>query len=330
MALDRDESPWDFGMNFALLPYTQVEYDITVQEEDEGYILATNRLKGDGGTYRLQWSNGVKYKGFSAGASLQYNFGNMINNRRVEFDSLQHSFDTEFLDETRVSGISWNFGLMFTHDFKEKNDKGDLVPSGKRLIFGMQGHSANGINTKSSNLYTRSNFTSYSPNPVIDTLSNVADLKQKLTLPAEFTFGVTYEEINKLKLGVEYGLGQWSQYENPAKPENLLNSGRFAVGLEYLPDATSYNSYTKKMYYRAGFFTGTDPRAIDGEQLKQTGISIGVGFPIFMPRQQLSFFDLSLELGRIGVKDVIRENYAKLTFGFTLNDNTWFFKRKFN
>jgi hypothetical protein len=141
---------------------------------------------------------------------------------------------------------------------------------------------------------------------------------------------VTYQEVNKLRLGLEYSIGQWSQYDNPAKPETLQNNNRLAIGVEYLPDYTSYNSYAKKMYYRGGFFTGTDPRSVNGEQLKHTGVTLGIGFPIIMPRQQLSFLDLSFELGRFGVKDVLQENYAKLTLGFTLNDNSWFFKRKFN
>lgn len=330
-ALDRSRSPWDFGMNFALLPYTQVGYDVTVQDiDEEGFELATNRLKGDGGTYRLKWNNGFKYKGFSAGFSLDYNFGKLINNRKVEFDSLEHAFNTEFLDEVSVSGLTWNLGLMYTHDFKEQNSKGDLIPNGKRIIFGAHGHSGQRISTNSSNLYVRSNLFSYSPNPVIDTLSFVTDLNQKMTLPAEFTFGITYEEVNKLRLGIEYSIGQWSQYENPAKPEPLKNNNRLAIGIEYLPDVTSYNRYAKKMYYRAGFFTGTDPRSISREQINHTGITFGLGFPIIMPRQQLSFFDVTFELGQFGVKDVLQENYAKLTIGFTLNDNSWFFKRKFN
>lgn len=330
-ALDRSDSPWDFGMSLALVPYTQVGYDVTVQDiEDDGFKLATNRLKGDGGTYRLQWGNGLKYKGFAAGASLNYNFGKLINNRRVEFDSLSHSFSTEFLDEMSVSGLTWNLGLMYTHDFMEKDDSGKIVKSGKRLIFGAQGHSAQQIGTNSSNLYVRSNVVSYSPNPVIDTFSFVTDLEQKMRLPAEFSFGITYEDVNKLRIGLEYSLGNWSQYNNPAKPETLMNNSRLAVGFEYLPDATSYNSYSKKMFYRAGFFTGTDPRSVNNEQIKHAGITLGLGFPIIMPRQQLSFLDINLELGQFGVKDVLQETYAKLTLGFTLNDNSWFFKRKFN
>ena len=40
--------------------------------------------------------------------------------------------------------------------------------------------------------------------------------------------------------------------------------------------------------------------------------------------------NLSFELGQMGVADVLQERYVKLTVGFTLNDNSWFFKRKFN
>jgi hypothetical protein len=51
--------------------------------------------------------------------------------------------------------------------------------------------------------------------------------------------------------------------------------------------------------------------------------------PVILPRQQTSFVNLALEIGRIGADSPIEETYFRLSAGFTLNDNTWFYKRRF-
>ena len=69
---------------------------------------------------------------------------------------------------------------------------------------------------------------------------------------------------------------------------------------------------------------------INGVQLEQYGFTLGLGMPVVAPRQTTSYIHLGIELGRFGTSDVLQENYARINLGFTLNDNSWFFKRKFN
>lgn len=59
------------------------------------------------------------------------------------------------------------------------------------------------------------------------------------------------------------------------------------------------------------------------------GVSIGVGLPVVM-RQDVSFVNVGFEIGRRGSTDVLQGTYGRVTLGFTMNDNTWFYKRKFN
>jgi hypothetical protein len=77
-------------------------------------------------------------------------------------------------------------------------------------------------------------------------------------------------------------------------------------------------------------FYGTDPRTVNGQQLTEYGLTFGMGLPLVRPRQQTSYIDLAFEVGQFGLSEAIRETYLQMTVGFTLNDNTWFFKRKFN
>ncbi len=78
-------------MGLVLAPYTQVGYNIQlVDTETPGVDVSTNTLKGTGGTYRLQWGTGWRYKKLSAGANVGFLFGNIINSRLVVFDSHQY------------------------------------------------------------------------------------------------------------------------------------------------------------------------------------------------------------------------------------------------
>lgn len=85
----------------------------------------------------------------------------------------------------------------------------------------------------------------------------------------------------------------------------------------------------KRVRYRAGAYYRQDPREINGKNLDDIGVTLGFGFPLILPRQQTSFVNAAFEIGKIGTDSPIEETYYKLTVGFTLNDNTWFYKRRF-
>ena len=245
----------------------------------------------------------------------------------MNFEDLGIAYENAFSDEISVQGVLWNAGVQYIHQFKKQGENGELEPSGKQLVFGAYGNSANSFRTNSSKLYQAINFFY----PDADTVLNVSDLIEKGRLPAEFTVGIMYEDLNKLRLGAEFGLAQWSQYLNEAKPETLSDTWRVAVGAEFIPDASSYNSYLKRIRYRVGGFYGTDPRSVE-ESLTNYGISIGVGLPVILARGQTSFVNTAFELGQFGTDSEtgLNETFIRLTVGFTLNDNSWFFKRKFN
>lgn len=322
--LDKNKSPWSYGMALALQPVTTVGYDVRAQIVQPGELeLTTNIFKGTGGTYRLNWSNGVKYNNFAAGITLGYFFGKITNNLRVQFDSLVLAYSTEFSNETSVSGLVWDAGVQYTLPFGKI---GKSQNARQQLIFGLYGNTGANFNTNYSQLFIRNNF--YTP---VDTLISLSNQKGKGTLPAQWTAGIMYEQPNKFKLGAEYSIASWSQYKNEGKEESIsfLDANRLAVGLEYIPEFNSYNRYLNRVRYRAGFISSSDPRRIGGEQLQQTSITLGLGFPIILPRQQVSFINVSVEAGKFGVQDAVRENFVRMTLGFTLNDNTWFFKRKF-
>jgi len=63
--------------------------------------------------------------------------------------------------------------------------------------------------------------------------------------------------------------------------------------------------------------------------MKKYGVTFGLGFPIILPRQQTSFVNLGVEVGQNAIKNSLEQTYCKISIGFTLNDNGWFYKRRY-
>lgn len=324
-SLEKKVRPFRWGMGFSLVPYSTVGYDIQTTEILPGVDTTLNNFQGTGGTYRLNWSNGWKYKNFALGLNLGYFFGKLNYHREVIFEDLGIAYQTLFDDAISLSGFTWDVGAQYALKFKKTNDEGERVPSGKRLVLGATAHTSSSFQTNSSKLYYGYNYTY----PDGDTVLNESGVIEHGRLPMEWSAGFMFENSNKLRLGAEYRFGRWSEYENEAKPgEALKDSWRVSGGMEFIPDVNSYNNYAKRIRYRAGLFYQTDPRSFRSD-LKNYGINIGAGLPIILPRQQISFANIALEVGFFGAPEELRETYGRLSVSFTLNDNSWFFKRKF-
>lgn len=329
LSLDRQANTWNAGMAFSLAPTTLVGYDLELEEEIEGIGLASNLLRGNGGTYRFTWSNAYRYRGLSVGVNVDYNFGQIENSRVVVFDSVRTALSTELLESFNVSGVTLGYGIQYAYYFRSTDSDDRVVNTGKRILVGVNGKLGGDVGVNTSTTFRR--FTNSSGVFVDDVLLSESDADGQLTLPNEINVGLAYEDANRLFLGAEWGTAQWSNFQNDAQPaDQLVNTNRMAFGIQYIPNANSYNSWWKRLRYRAGLRLEDDPRVLNGEQARRNAITFGLGMPITLPRQQVSFFNFAVELGKFGVPDVIDENYVQFTLGFSLNDNSWFYKRKFN
>lgn len=314
-------------MGFALRPFTNVGYNLESIVETPGIVHATTTLKGTGGSYKISWVNGLHLGNLAFGADAGFVFGKITNSRRVTFDSLYLAYASELLDEVSVRGFQWRVGAQYTLPLEKASKKrpGDI---GKPFLTAGAYLSTKGdFTTNTSRLYYRDNITLSAP---IDTFSSASELEGTGVLPLEYGFGVTFEKREEMRLSAEYSFGKWSTYQNEARPETFLDSWRFALAGEFTPDVASYNNYLMRVRYRAGFFYGSDPRSVNGQQIQEYGFTLGAGFPIILPRQTTSYINFAVKAGQFGVQDNLRENFVQLNLGFTLNDNSWFFKRKFN
>ncbi len=320
-ARERRPYDWHGGMGLGLQPYTKMDYNVLSTRESE-YDTTLNYFVGAGSTNLLYWGGALRYKDFSLGLKFGYLFGQLEYTRSVIFQGIGLAYSDDFSDELTITGWYGEAGLMYRHRFR--NEEGEK--SGDRmLVAGLTAKPSTSFGTRSTKVYRTVNPVN--PN-IADTVLYEQGLKEEGRLPARWSVGAMYIEKNKWRVGVEYSMERWSQYVNPPKQEALVDAYRFSVGAEYVPDYASYNNYLKRVRYRAGFFHRKDPRSIS-TTLTETGITMGAAFPIILARQQTSFIHLALGASRFGHPQTLQETRLRLSVGFTLNDNTWFYKRKF-
>lgn len=330
--LDKKKSPWQFGMGMALTPYTIVGYNVetTTIKPDLGEV--TNKFEGNGGTYRFAWSTAAKYKNTAFGVNLGWIFGKNVYENTTEFpaDSFP-TFSNTSRDDIRINGFLWNLGVQ--HDFVLKYAENDKETPTRWVTIGITGESNHNVSSNADRLFLRSRGKlATGQYESADTLLFETDVHRTITIPASFSLGVQYVIANKLRVGGQYTYSGWSAFKNDARPDDAeyRNTSSVSVGVEYTRDYASYNNYLKRVRLRAGAYLRQDPRVVEsGKGLSDNGITLGLGFPIVLPRQQTSFVNAALEIGKLGAGSPIEETYFRLTCGFTLNDNSWFYKRRF-
>lgn len=324
-ALERVDRDITLGMSLFMKPHSNVGYNINSTVQDPVVGNHVKNFEGNGGTFKFMWGNSLKYKNLSFGANIGYLFGNLIFDQNIFFTSTEYNLENRYSLDYNVNGFIWDAGvaynLLLNKDEVEKNKN-----TAKRILnLGIYGNSAQKFQTI-SNLTQISNFEAAN---ITDTLSSLTGVKGTGRLPAEIGLGLTYFNDVDYAIGVNFDYGAWSGYENSIRNETLSNTFRFSIGGLYRPDAKSYNSYFKRVAYKAGLFYQKDPQIIENTQITDTGVNLGATFP-FIYQRKISHVNAAFRFGLKGNGTPIQELYGKISLGFTFNDDQWFIKRKYN
>jgi hypothetical protein len=132
-------------------------------------------------------------------------------------------------------------------------------------------------------------------------------------------------------------IGGKAAYQKTAAQANSYNEssnvgygryGSLSLGGYYVPNYSSFSSYAKRIVYRGGLRYEKTGLVVKGESINDIGLSLGLGLPI---TGSLSNVNIGFELGKRGTtnSNLVEENYAKISVGFSLNDE-WFQQRKFD
>jgi hypothetical protein len=322
--LDRKKRETRWGMGFSLMPYSTIGYNVSSTSKIIDTATVSNYFLGNGSTYRFLWSNGVNIKHLSVGINAGFLFGRNATIRQLGISNVGLSYFDNFQDDYTIAGFSWNLGAQYDLVIGVAPKVGEKDKQ-KHVVFGLYGNPATPFSTSSNQIYER-----VQSGIGLDTVLAYSDRKGSGKLPAEITAGVMYEDGLNFRGGIEYKYSGWSGYENDARPQSLRDAGVFSAGAEFILDKNKLKSGEEKIRYRLGFKTGTDPRVLNGNQVTTWSATAGLCFPMRVGRgAQISYLNLGLEYGKLDAKS-LSETFYRINLGFSLNDNTWFLKKKYN
>ena len=169
---------------------------------------------------------------------------------------------------------------------------------------------------------------------VIDEL-DLINSEEKLKLPSKFTFGTGIGEARKWFAGAEYTFQGSNEFGN--RFENIEASGsasfesmhRMAVGGYFIPNYNSYNSYLKRITYRAGLKFEKTGLVIRDEAINDYGLSLGLGLPLGGIGG--SNLNIGVEFGQRGTTSsgLVQENYTNIFISLSISDK-WFMKLRYD
>lgn len=82
------------------------------------------------------------------------------------------------------------------------------------------------------------------------------------------------------------------------------------------------------MEYRAGFYTKTDPRVIEGSQVKEWAVTVGATLPLIVQRN-IAWVQIGFDMGKRTGGDRLSDNFVRGKVGLVFNDNAWFIRGKY-
>jgi hypothetical protein len=306
--------------SLSLMPYTRLNYQLSYKIPIIGTGINTVDVteKGSGGINQFAWSNGISLsKSISIGVKMAYLFSATENEYSNSLSQTNQFlvFTPNVYERTYVSDFQFSPALSIHLDsvFRKNN----------RLNFGLVYDMKANLNTE---FYQRSER--WNAGGIIDSLTTIANAKGHITVPAVISGGISYQHAYRWTLAVDGSYGFFTQYRglgdnNPYDKD----SWRMAVGFQIVPDQTSLSSYLKRVNYRTGVSLENQPYLVNGNPVRDFGITFGMSLPV----SRLSSLDVALKVGKKGDKtlNTVEENYIKLYFAITFNDQ-WFIKRRFD
>ena len=327
-ALERRESDFAWGTSVSLRPYSQVGYFIRINDLVDSIGQVERTFTGSGGLYHANWGNGIKYKNFAAGINLGLIYGKQSFSEETLFRDLELGYRNAFESTTSYKGFTYRVGLLYEHPFDlaeaRENDENPSRLLSAGIFFGGQ----SSLDTRTDNLQLailRISNTTID----IDTASIQLDEAGEAILPGTWGAGLMYRQAGKFRVGVDYQGARWSEYSNTARPHEMKDTYRLGFGAAWIPDADAIGSYFKRVEYRAGFYTLSDPRVIEGEQVKASAVTVGAQFPLILQRN-IAWFQVGLDVGSRNGGENLKENFVRGKVGFIFNDSSWFIRGKYN
>jgi len=302
---------YDYGITIVggLTPYSNVNYDVILNEDNETFGQHTYQYSGSGGYSKAYFGSSYKLPfDLVIGASFDYYSGKTDYNSKVEFTELTDFQDTEYQISLKNHSLGYTMGLI-SPDFAKILELNDF----SNFRFGFTYSSVASVNVDSVKSYN--NSMGFEEFQNINTEENIPDrlgVGLSLTWKEKYTF--VFDFVNQ----------KFSNYEiNSVKSAYLRDLNRFSLGFEYRHNSGRFGSTWEQMIWRAGLSYEQTQYEINSNGIDEMAAYAGFSFPMGLDNS----LDFGVKYGIRGTTDnnLLKENIisAMLTISF---GDLWFIR----
>jgi len=307
-------------LGLGLNQISSVNYRLLINSQvNNATINANNFIRGDGGISEAYLSTGfVVAKNLSLGIQGSYLFGSSIRTNQLRLtDSLgvDVGIPSEYYERLTVSDVGFKLGAHY------------MVPLGERKNFHI-GAIYENLGDVSGKAFAKLAAIGQANDLYTDGDLIANDEPGSVYIPNRYGFGFSFEKVNKYAIGLEAQYQDFNQYRSFLDdPTQLKEAIKIGLGFQIVPDYLAIDNSLKRTTYRFGLEFQQTPYYLNNTNINDLGINFGASLPL----NQLSLLNLAMKVGQRGTTNngLIRENYINFTLGFSLNDNSWFYKRVF-
>jgi hypothetical protein len=297
------------GAVMGLVPYSRISYSAEKYYPKDDIIPAYKLFyEGKGGLSKIFIGSSFFLPlGFSAGATLDYYFGNQDYSTTINFDDPRY-ISTKYEDIRRSTGFGTTLGLISSNLAYELKISGI---SDLRI-----GFSYNFV----SNLNTDSIFTQTSLS-LVDSITNTkADMK----IPARITGGISFALEEEYNFYLDFLFQPMSQYSFNSQPDgNLKDAIKYNANFEYKPKRQAGMTTLEQIIWRFGLSYEQTQYTFNGQDLNQYSVYGGLSYPLGIDNT----IDFAVEYSNKGTIDnnLLHENTIKIYLGLSFGE-LWFLR----
>lgn len=313
------------GATIGLIPFSKINYSFSgdgqkVPGNDESSdVYSYESFNGSGGLHQVFAGIGVEpFKNFSIGANFAYLYGDYTHTITNTYSNTS-AWSNVRNYQADISTYNIDLGAQYTYRFKKHAFTIGAVYS--------LGHSINSDAYKIQQMQSSSSVMQQT----IDTIANAFELPQKIGV------GLTYVYDNRLTVGLDYTLQQWSSAKYPHFSSNSSSEqdyeqwkfkdlSKISLGAEYIPNPTGRNFF-QRVHYRLGAYYSTPYIQVKNSNMREFGIEGGFVIPIINHYNNRSVLSITAQYINVDPKSnsLIKENYLRINIGLTFNED-WFRK----
>lgn len=296
------------GASVGILPYSQVGYNFGNE-----VVNGENAFQGSGSINELYFGlAGKPFKGFTVGANISYLFGTLLNDNYLTTDNGSQSLFEQSID---VRDYDLTFGAQYSFNIGRKN----------RFTLGA-------VYSPGKDFRGRAMAIMYDVNADAKT-DTIGDMKlgKNASRPATYGAGLNYNWNGRFMAEADFTYQPWKDCKIPQfqgfEQTRFDNRWKAALGFQYTPDPRG--SYLRRVSYRIGGYLNHDYVMIGDNNVKDLGLTVGLGLPAPVNRLTKTVVNIGFEYRRrtTSPAKLVTENYFQFTLGINFNE-LWFWQNK--